>query len=77
MTHLHHFGDLVRNVLLAVPLPVVRAIFLLLLVGLSIWVLCLPRSAVTAPETTRGRGANLRVWALLALAIQIAIYSFL
>jgi len=77
MTPLHHFGDLLRNVLLAVPLPVVRAVFLMLLVSLCIWVLYLPASAVTAPATPRGRGANLRVWALIALAIQIAIYSLL
>jgi len=74
---LHHFGELLRNGLLAIPLPVVRAVFLTLLVGLFLWVLFLPKSAVVAPGPSARRGANLRPWALLALVIQIAIYSFL
>lgn len=78
MTPLHHFGELLRNSLLAVPLPLVRAAFLALPVGLCLWVLSLPRSAVTAPDAADGRGgANLRPWALLALVIQIVVYSLL
>jgi hypothetical protein len=77
MTPLHHFGEALRSLLIAVPLPLVRAAFLAILIGLFVWVGCLPASAVTNTDDTSARRVNLRPWALLSLAIQIAIYSFL
>lgn len=77
MTILHQIGELLRGLLLAVPLPWVRGLFLATFVALLVWVLRLPRA-----ETTPERGAsrwdeNLKVWAGLALVIQILIYALL
>ena len=77
MTPLHHFGEAIRSLLIAVPLPLVRVAFLAILIGLFVWVLRLPTSAVTNPDAPPGSRVNLRPWALLSLAIQIAIYSLL
>jgi len=59
-----------------VPLGVVRLLFLMLLVGLLVWVLRLPNSE-TAPEGSSKPFENLKIWAALALGIQILIYSIL
>ncbi len=75
MTPLHRFGDLLRNSLLAVPLPLVRTVILTLLAGLCLWVLLLPQEAVARRDASGQRTANLRPWALLALAIQVVIYA--
>lgn len=77
MTILHQIGDALRGLLLAVPLPWVRGLFVATLVVLFVWVMRLPKA-----ETTPARGAsrwdeNLKLWAGLALAIQILIYSLL
>ena len=40
------------------------------------WVLSLPRSETTPPGRDSGWDANLKLWAAVALLIQIAIYSF-
>ena len=77
MTPLHHFGEAIRSLLIAVPLPLARAAFLAILIGLFLWVWRLPASAVTNTDDTSARRISLRPWALLSLAIQIAIYSLL
>jgi len=77
MTPLHHIGNLVRELLLQVPLPVVRALFLAVPIVLLIWVLRLPREVTTSPESSGRAGQNLKYGAALALLIQIAIYSFM
>lgn len=76
MTPLHHVGDWLRTVLLAIPLPAVRGLFVILLAVILIWVLRLPREETT-PEQGRPVewGENLKVWAALALLIQIAMYA--
>jgi hypothetical protein len=74
-TILHTFGDLVRELMLQVPLPVVRAVFLAVPVVLLIWVLRLPR-AETTPEAPTGRfGENLKLGVAVALLLQVLIYS--
>jgi len=79
VTPLHQVGDLFRQALLSVPLPLVRLLFVGSLVALLIWVVKLPRSATTAtaapgsPDST----GNLKAGAVVALVIQIAIYSLL
>ncbi len=86
-TPLHFVGDTLRHALLAIPLPVVRALFLALLAGVLVWVLMLPRSETTEPDGddqdgdgqdrgSRG-GVNLKVGATIALVLQLAIYSLL
>ncbi len=75
MTPLHHIGEFFRNVTVAIPLGVVRAIFLALLVGLLIWVLRLPDAETTPADGSGKATENLKLWAGLALAAQILIYS--
>jgi hypothetical protein len=75
VTVLHTIGDVVRDLLAQVPLGAVRVLFLALPVGLLIWVLCLPKEATTSPEGTGRWDENLKLWASVALLIQIAIYS--
>lgn len=75
MTPLHTIGDLVRHLFLQIPLPVARCLFLAVPIVLLIWILRLPRSDTTAP-TGKGRwDENLKVWASVALLLQIALYA--
>ncbi len=54
MTPLHTIGEFVRNLMLRIPLPAVRVLFVGLLVALLLWVLRLPREETVAPgEPTR------------------------
>jgi len=77
MSPLHYFGDFVRELLLKVPLPLARGLFVLLMLALLIWVLTLPRKEVTRSESSDRISENLRVWAALALLIQVVVYVFL
>lgn len=77
MTILHRFGDLLRGLLLAVPLPWVRGLFVATLALLLVWVLRLPKSETTPPEGATRWDENLKLWAGLALGVQILIYSLL
>ena len=77
MTPLHVFGEAVRNLMLAIPLPVVRGIFLATLVALLIWVLRLPTSLTTPPEGARRWDENLKGGAVIALLLQILAYALL
>ena len=75
MTPLHHIGDFFRQLVLAVPLPLARAIFVLVLVVLLIWIIRLPSERVRPPENEQGGWAsNLKLWAALAIVLQILIY---
>ncbi|HUG19896.1 MAG TPA: hypothetical protein VMM56_13010 [Planctomycetaceae bacterium] len=75
MTFLHRIGEFVREQMLAVPLPVVRGLFLATLLGLLIWVWSLPKSVTTPPGGAKRWDENLKFGATLALVIQIVIYS--
>ena len=77
MTPLHDIGTWIRDLLAASPLSAVRVLFIAGLTGLLIWVLRLPAERTTEPGTVRRRHRDLRVWAALALGIQILIYSLL
>jgi hypothetical protein len=77
MTPLHEIGNFFRDLLLRVPLEVVRGLFLLLPVGLLVWVLLLPRSETTPPGRESRWDENLKLWAGVALLIQIVIYSWI
>lgn len=76
-TPLHQIGAGIRDVLLLIPLPMVRVIFLALLAAVLLWVLSLPRSETTAPDSDGRSGANLKVGASIALGMQLAIYLLL
>lgn len=77
MTPLHHIGDFFRNALLMIPLPGVRMIFVGLQLALLIWVLSLPRDATTPPDGGGGWAANLKIWASLAVLVQVVVYAAL
>jgi len=75
---LHHVGDSVRSLLLAVPMPVVRVLFVALLVVVWICVLRVRQPEQSSRSESQGRwDENLKLWASLALIIQIVIYSLL
>lgn len=78
MSPLHYFGDLIRQVLLGVPLWAARGLFLILLVLLLVWVLRRPRhEVVERPDRPVRLQENLKLWAAVALMIQLVIYSLL
>ncbi|MGD9853772.1 MAG: hypothetical protein AB7U20_02360 [Planctomycetaceae bacterium] len=74
-TPLHAMGDALRALLLSIPLPAVRVLFLVILAGVLVWVLLLPRAATTAPGGPVRGGANLKVGAAIAIVLQLAIYA--
>lgn len=77
MTPLHYVGDFLRELMLQVPLSVVRVLFLSLPLALLVWVMRLPRSETSPPGDSGSVTGNLKLWAGLALIIQIAIYIML
>ncbi len=75
ITILHRVGETLREVMTAVPMPLVRAIFVGLLLALLVWVLRLPRERVRPPaDVPSGWSSNLKLWAAVALGIQALIY---
>jgi hypothetical protein len=78
MSLLHSWGDLLRELLMRVPLEAARVLFVLFNLALLLWVLRLPKSQ-TQPSGSRrpSLAENLKLWAALTLLIQILIYSFL
>jgi hypothetical protein len=77
MTPLHVWGEFIRRLLLSVPLPVVRILFILVPLALLVWVLFLPKKEVTQREGSGSLGGNLKLWAAIALLIQILLYALL
>jgi hypothetical protein len=74
LTPLHHLGSLLRDTAAALPLSLVRALFVLTCVALLIWVVRLPKSAARVSQDSPW-SEDLRLWASIALLIQIAIYA--
>lgn len=77
MTPLHQFGESLRELLQSIPLFAVRMLFVGSLVLVLIWVLRLPRSAVTPKDGAKRWDENLKPIAAVALLIQILIYLLL
>ena len=77
MSPLHDLGDLFRDWMLSIPLPIVRVLFILMPVIILIWVLRLPSSVTSPPGGARRWDENLKLGAVLALLTQIVIYSLL
>lgn len=75
MTPLHQIGETIRGLMLAIPLPVVRGLFLLTLATVLIWVWRLPTSETTPEGGARRWDENLKVGATFALVLQLVIYS--
>lgn len=77
MTPLHAIGNFFHELLLKIPLELVRGVFVVLLLALLVWVWTLPRSQTT-PEGRESRwDENLKLWASVALVIQVLIYSLI
>ena len=78
MSPLHQIGEGIRNLLLSIPLGAARAIFLLFLAGLLVWVLTLPKAQTRPPESERAKvrlSENLKFWAAVSLVLQLVIYA--
>lgn len=77
-TPLHQFGDLLRSLLISIPMPMVRLLFLALIAIVLVIVLRLPNSATTPVKSGAVRwDENLKIWGALALVIQLLIYLFI
>ena len=74
MTPLHYVGDWLRNTLLLVPLSAVRVLFVALPIVLILWVISLPRASTTPGADSRAF-ENLKLWAVIALLLQVIIYT--
>jgi hypothetical protein len=74
-TLLHQIGNYLRSSLQAFPLDAARYLFLLLIAAVLILILRLPTSETTPVKTGPLRwDENLKIWATLALLIQLVIY---
>lgn len=69
-------GEHLRHAFLQIPLWVARALFLGVFFGLMVWIVQLPKSATT-PRADAPWHEDLRVWAWLALVLQLAAYALL
>ncbi|MDF1754580.1 MAG: hypothetical protein P1U89_17480 [Verrucomicrobiales bacterium] len=75
MTPFHHIGNVIRDFVTAVPMPMVRVLFALFFISLIIWVWRLPKDRWMPEGVTKvDLSSNLRFWALIALLVQLAIY---
>ena len=78
MTPLHQIGDFFRELVLAVPLWTARANFVFVLVVVFVWVLRLSPDRVSPPaHEERNWANNLKLWAAIAIGLQIVIYLIL
>jgi hypothetical protein len=75
MTPLHHIGEWLRSTAMLIPMGAVRVLFVALPALLILWVLRLPRAATNPPDGTGRLVENLKLWAVLALLIQVVIYA--
>ena len=76
MNPLHAFGDALRAGLGLIPLSAVRGGLIIFLLGLMAWVTMLPNSATTPQGKSKTPlSENLKVWAWLALFLQVLVYA--
>ena len=73
---LHWIGDQLRQSFVAIPLWAAKGLFLGLLFGLMVWIVQIPKSAAT-PHASAAWHEDLRLWAWLALLIQMFVYGML
>ena len=66
-------GDVLLNILTAVPLPLVRVVFFLLLAAIALWVISLSPQMPKEEEKKRGI-KDLRIFAIILLALQSVFY---
>ena len=75
MTVFHHIGNFFRELLISIPMTVVRCLFAFFFIVLLIWVWQLPKERWMPKGVKKvDLGSNLRFWAILALVLQLLIY---
>lgn len=72
MTPLHAIGAFFRDLMLRVPMPAVRALFLGSLLLVLAWVVLRKEK-----EGDARQARTLKLWAAAAVAIQILVYALL
>lgn len=77
MNPLHAIGDALRDFFLAIPLGYARALFVAIPLLLMGWVLSLPTREVTPNGPVYRWDEDLRLWAWLALSLQVILYCVL
>ena len=75
MTLFHWIGDTLRQQLDQVPLSVARWLMIGLFLALMIWIVQLPATVTNPTDRPAKWTSDLKIWAWLALLIQIVIYS--
>lgn len=75
MTFLHWIGDTLRELLEQVPLSTARWLMIGVFLLLMFWVVQLPSSEATPADRQAKWHEDLRIWAWLALMIQVVIYG--
>jgi hypothetical protein len=73
---LYWIGEQLRTAFLQIPLWVAKGLFLGVFFALMIWIVQLPKSATT-PQPNSAWHEDLRIWAWLALLIQLFVYAML
>lgn len=71
---LHWMGTFLRDLFGLIPLTGARALFVALPLLLMVWVMRLPDAETTPKDRDCHWSEDLKVWAWLALAIQVVIY---
>ncbi|HEY0982660.1 MULTISPECIES: hypothetical protein [unclassified Schlesneria] len=75
MTLFHWIGNTLREQLDLIPLSTARWLMIGLFLGLMFWVVQLPTDQTNPSDRTARWTDDLKIWAWLALIIQILIYS--
>jgi hypothetical protein len=75
VTLLHWIGESLRQQLDRVPLSTARWMFIALFLALMFWIVQLPSTATNPTDRPSKWYDDLKVWAWLALILQIVIYS--
>ncbi len=75
MTPLHHFGQWVRDLLMQIPMPVVRGVVIAFFAGILCWVWSLPRERTVPIDRMPRWDEKLKWVATVALGAQIIIYG--
>lgn len=75
MTFLHTIGEVLRMQLESVPLGVAKWLMIGVLLLLLFWVIQVPSRKATPADRPSMWFEDLRIWAWLALMIQVVIYG--
>jgi hypothetical protein len=74
MNPLQYVGHQLRELFLLIPMWVVQGLFIAVPLLLMIWIIRQPEAAATPPGHSHRWDEDLRVWAWVALALQVVLY---